>query len=147
MEATPITDIWDDTGILPPIPAAGVPVSDEVLAVREGKLSPLAIKRSSKTLQKSEDSQKVYRTLEDNAIQIQRVFEAKARILGLISEKGTGKSYGVEKLCSQRRCHQFKRYILGSRRNRTKFSKTKRTIGHTQAISKIPVGTSKRNTR
>ncbi len=96
METTPITDIWDDTGTLPPIPAAGVPVSDEVPAVREGKLSPLAIKRSSEMLQKSEDSQKVYRTLEDNSIQIQCVFEAKARILGLISEKGTGKSYGVE---------------------------------------------------
>ena len=96
MEATPITDIWDDTGILPPIPAAGVPVSDEVLAVREGKLSPLAIKRSSKTLQKSEDSQKVYGTLEENAIQIQRAFEGNASILGLIAEKGAGKSYGVE---------------------------------------------------
>ena len=96
METTPITDIWDDTGTLPPIPAAGVPVSDEVLAVREGKLSPLAIKRSSKILKKSEDSKKVYGTLEENAIQIQRAFEAKASILGLIAEKGAGKSYGVE---------------------------------------------------
>ena len=35
-EATQITDVWDDTGILPPLPAAGLPISDKVLAVREG---------------------------------------------------------------------------------------------------------------
>ena len=96
METTPITNLWDDTGILPPIPADGLSVSDEMLAVREGKLSPLAIKRASKVLEKSENPQKVYGTLEENAIQIQRVFEGNARILGLIAETGAGKSYGVE---------------------------------------------------
>ena len=44
-EDTPITDVWDDTGILPPI-AAVFPVSDKLIAVREGTLSPLAIKTS-----------------------------------------------------------------------------------------------------
>ena len=96
METTPITDIWDDTGILPPIPIDGVSVSDEVLAVRDGKLSPLAIKRSSKTLQKPKDSKKFYGTLEENAIQIQHALNESANILGLIGEKGAGKSYGVE---------------------------------------------------
>ena len=56
-KSTPITDIWNDTGILPPIPAMGVSVSDEVSAVRDGKLSPLAIKRPPPVLQKSEDPQ------------------------------------------------------------------------------------------
>ena len=96
METTPIADLWDDTGILPPVPADGLSISDEMIAVREGKLSPLAIKRSSKVLEKSGNPQKVYGTLEDNAVQIQRVFEGDARILGLIAETGAGKSYGVE---------------------------------------------------
>ena len=45
VEATPITDIWNDTGILLPMPATGLPLDDKVLAIRQGKLSPLAIKR------------------------------------------------------------------------------------------------------
>ena len=63
---TPITDVWDDTGILPPIPAPGMPVSEKILAVREGKLSPLAIKRLSPVLQKPEGTRKVYEALEKN---------------------------------------------------------------------------------
>ena len=58
--ATPITDVWDDTGIVPPVPSTGLPVSDKVLAVREG-LSPLAIKRSPAILQKAENHRKSYR--------------------------------------------------------------------------------------
>ena len=54
--ATPITDVWNDTGILPPVPATGLPVTDKALAVREG-LSPLSIKRSPATLQKAESSE------------------------------------------------------------------------------------------
>ena len=96
METTLITDIWDDTGILPPIPATGLPVTDKVLAVREGKLSPLAIKRPSPVLRKQENKNTVYRTLEENAVQMQRVFNRDARILGLIAEIGAGKSYATE---------------------------------------------------
>ena len=90
--ATPITDVWDDTGIVPPVPAAGLPVSDKVLAVREG-LSPLSIKRSPAILQKTESSEKV----EKNAIQMRRVFEGTARIFELmVSETGVGNNYETE---------------------------------------------------
>ena len=94
-EATQITDVWDDTGILPPLPAAGLPISDKVLAVREGKLSPLAIKRPSPVLQKPEHTKKVYETLEESAVQIRRAFKGTARIIGLIAETGAGKSYAA----------------------------------------------------
>ena len=94
-EATQITDVWDDTGILPLLPAAGLPISDKVLAVREGKLSPLALKRPSPVLQKPEHTPKVYETLEENAVQIQRAFEGTARIIGLTAETGAGKSHAV----------------------------------------------------
>ena len=90
-----ITDVWDDTGILPPI-AAGLPVSDKVLAVREGTLSPLAIKRPSPVLQKSENTEKVYEPFEKNIGQIKRVFETDKRIIGLVAETDARSNYEVE---------------------------------------------------
>ena len=95
MKPTPITDVWDDTGILPPTPA-GLPVSETVLAVRNGKLSPLAIKRPSPVLRKPEHAEKVYEPLEKTAVQIQRAFDGSTRIAGLIAETGAGKNYVVE---------------------------------------------------
>ena len=94
--ATPITDVWDDTGIVPPVPKTGLPVTDKVLAVREG-LSPLAIKRSPVILQKAEPTEKDHQTLDNNAIEIRRVLESSARVLGLIvSETGMAKHYKTE---------------------------------------------------
>ena len=71
---TPITDVWEDTGILPPIPATGLPVSEKMLAVRQGKLSPLTIKRPSPVLQKLEGTEKIYEPLNENITQIQKTF-------------------------------------------------------------------------
>ena len=96
MEDTRITEIWDDTGILPQTPNVAPFLSDTLLAVRDGKLSPLAIKRPSPVLQKSGEAQKDYEPLENNAVQIQRVFDGSARVLALIAEKGSGTSYGAE---------------------------------------------------
>ena len=95
-EDTPITDVWDDTGILPPIPAPGLPVSEKVIAVREGTLSPLAIKRPSPVLQKPEGPEKVYEPLENNIGQIQSVFDRDTRIIGLTAETGVRSNYEVE---------------------------------------------------
>ena len=96
LEDTPITDVWDDTGILPPIPSTGLSVSEEILAVREGKLSPLAIKRPSPVLQKREGTKKVYEPLEKNADRIQSVFDKDTRVIGLIAEIGARHNYEVE---------------------------------------------------
>ena len=91
-EATYITDVWDDTGILPPIPATGLPLSEKILAVREGKLSPLAIKRPPLTLHKPEHESEICQTLEENTDQIQRVLNQDARFLKLtIPKTGEGK--------------------------------------------------------
>ena len=96
MTATPITDVWDDTGIVPPVPSTGLRVCEKVLAVREG-LSPLAIKRSPAILQKTEAPEKAHQTLDNNAIEIRRVFESPARVLGLmVSETGVAKHYKRE---------------------------------------------------
>ena len=97
VEATRITDVWNDTGILPQTPTTGLLVSDKVLAVREGKLPPLAIKRPSPILHKPEETGLVYyRTLEESVVQMQRIFDSGARILGLITEAGVEGNYAAE---------------------------------------------------
>ena len=89
LEATPITDIWSDTRIPAPTLAITPTISDKMLAVREGKLSPLAIRRPSPVLQKPE-------TPEKNAIQIQGIFEGTARIFGLAVEANKINNYEIE---------------------------------------------------
>ena len=97
MEDTPITDVWDDTGILTLVPTTGLPVSEKILAVREGKRSPLAIKRPALVLQKPEGTQTVYEPLEKNIDQIQSIFESDKRIIGLmVSETGARNNYEME---------------------------------------------------
>ena len=88
VEATPIADVWADTGIASPTLAVTRPVSDKALAVREGKLSPLAIRRPSPVLHKPE-------TTEKNSVQIQCILEGTARILGCIVETDTINTYEI----------------------------------------------------
>ena len=94
-EDTPITDVWGDTGILPPIPTT-LPVSDTVLAVREATLSPLVVKRPSPILKKLEAPESVYEPLEKNLSQIQKVFETDTRVIGLVTETDMRSNYEVE---------------------------------------------------
>ena len=98
-EPTPITDVWADTGILPPIPAKGLAVSDTVLAVREGNLSPLAIKRPAPLLQPQPgDTRQIYGTPEENALQIQRTFNENVRIIRLIAGASLEKNSKIRSL-------------------------------------------------
>ena len=102
--ATPITDVWDDTGIVPPLSTTGLPVTDNVFAVREG-ISPLSIKRFSPILHKVESTEKAQEPSEKNAIQRHRIFESPARILGLtVSETAAGNNYAIELLNSSAIC-------------------------------------------
>ena len=89
-ETTPITEVWDDTGILPPTPGAGIFVSDEMLAVRDGKLSPLAVKRPPAVLHKPEYTPERYQTPKNSAVQTQSIFDGTARILGLVTRRDGG---------------------------------------------------------
>ena len=98
MEATLITDVWDNTGILPPLPATGLPIDDKVLTVREGKLSPLAIKRPTPILHKSRSTEKTYETREEISVQVQRAFDRNVRVLGFIPETDSEKNREVESL-------------------------------------------------
>ena len=90
-EATLITDVWNDTGILPPIPATGVPIDDKVITVREEKLSPLTIKRATPILHKSKPTEKASETYDEISVQVQRAFDKNVRVLGFIPETDSEK--------------------------------------------------------
>lgn len=94
--ATLITDVWNDTGILPPLPATGLPIDDKVLAVRVGKLSPLGIKRPRPVLQKSEPTEKMHETGEEMRTQVQRAFDRDVRVLGFITQTDAGQDPAIE---------------------------------------------------
>ena len=103
MEATLITDVWKDTGILPPIPATGLPIDDKVIAIREGKLSPLSIKRPKPILHKSEPTEDTYETHEEINVQVQRVFDRNVCVLGFTAETDAEKDPGVESVLRTRK--------------------------------------------
>ena len=86
VEATLITDVWNDTGILPPIPKTGLPIDDKVLTIRTGKLSPLAIKRPPPVLHKLKPNKKSDETREDIWVQMQHAFNRRVSALGFIPD-------------------------------------------------------------
>ena len=79
-EPTQITDVWVDTGIYPK-------VSEKIIAIREGKLSPLAIKRPKPVLRRSQEKNFDYAKLEENNNKIQNLLDLDARILGLFTHQ------------------------------------------------------------
>ena len=94
--ATPITDVWNDTGILPPLPASGLPIDAKVLAIREGTLSPLGIKRPRPVLQKSEPTEKGHEPREAISTQVQRALDRNVRVFGSMFETSPEQGPEVE---------------------------------------------------
>lgn len=95
-KTTPITDIWDDTGITPPISNAGLPIRKELIPIRDGERSPLVLKRPPAVLHQQEPTEKVYKTLKEKAAQIRGTFQKNVRVLGSTPETIFGTNYGVE---------------------------------------------------
>ncbi len=87
VSAVPITDIWDDTGISAPILDTGLPVSEKVVAIREGNLSPLAIKRLPPKLHKQQMAPKEYKTLKERSAQLQLMLKRDTRILAITASE------------------------------------------------------------
>ncbi|MCG9128794.1 hypothetical protein JT359_14460 [Candidatus Poribacteria bacterium] len=81
IEATPITDLWDDTGILTLHSPKTVHLADVYNDVRQQKLSPLAIKRPAKTLKK--ELIQTEKLISFQTDEIQRFENGDARILVL----------------------------------------------------------------
>ena len=94
--ATLLTDVWNDTGILPPIPATGFPIDDKVHTVRKGELSPLAIKRPKPILHKAKPTEKTSETQEEMSVQVQRAFDRDGRVLGFMPQTALEKNREVE---------------------------------------------------
>ena len=103
MEATLITDVWNDTGILPPTPKTGLPIDDQVPAIREGTLSPLALKRPSPVLHKSKPTENMSETREEMSVQVQRAFDRNVRVLGFTAETDAEKDPEVESVLRTRK--------------------------------------------
>lgn len=95
-EATLITDIWEDTGILPPVPETELVPDDKGRAMQAGELSPLAVKRPAPILHKS--TEKVQETQESISIQAQRAFDNNARVVGLITGTNSERNQRIESL-------------------------------------------------
>ena len=113
MEATLITDVWKDTGILPPIPKTGLPIDDKVLAVREGNLSPLALKRPSPVLHKSKPMEKIDEPPEAIRVQVQRAFDRNVRVLGCVPDTDVEKSREMEPFLRKAICLRVPSVELG----------------------------------
>ena len=144
-KAVPITEIWDDTGITPPTSVTGLPITDKMMAVREGKLSPLAIKRPPPTLYRQGPPKQVYGTLEKSAAQIQRVFEGNARVIGVISEtpQENIESYLIAggEICLNVRNHSFaaataQRYAA---RRLPSFGRWRARLDRWEQVKEVPI--------
>ena len=98
--STPMTDIWVDTGIVPIKSHASIPISNKILNIREGKLSPLAIKRPSTVLQKSEQTSQMNGTHNNGNFQEQNIFNQTDHILGLIAEEDTAVNFDAKSFIS-----------------------------------------------
>ena len=86
-QPTPITDVWDDTGISYPIEIVNPPIRGKINQVRKDELSPLAIKRPPPVLDQQENT-KEEEILQRDVFQIEHVFDRGVRILGIITGIG-----------------------------------------------------------
>ncbi len=86
-QSTPITEVWDDTGIPSPIDVASTRVPVKVKQVREDELSPLAIKRPPPVLGQHDNTEND-EILQRNVFQIESIFDQGVRILGVITGIG-----------------------------------------------------------
>ncbi len=84
---TPITDVWDDTGISFIIDNAKLPIRGKINQVRQDQLSPLAIKRPPPVLGQDDNTEKDD-ILQRDVFQIEDVFNRGVRILGIITGIG-----------------------------------------------------------
>ena len=97
LEPTPITEICDANGILPLLPPTNLPVSATIRAIREGTLSPLAIKRPPPILPKPETPEALDAEIpEKHPVQTQGPFDRDARILGGVTETGVATDPHIE---------------------------------------------------
>lgn len=78
ISAVPITDIWDDTGISP-----AKYVDKKLHAIREGNLSPLALKRQVPILHKNATACEHYKSFKEQSAHLQKVLDQDTRIIAL----------------------------------------------------------------
>ncbi len=98
VQATLITDVWEDTGILPSIPETGKPMDEKVPPIRAGELSPLAIKRYRPVVHKAEHPIKIDETREEFSVLMQRALNSRISALRFIPNADSEKDSEVESI-------------------------------------------------
>ena len=86
-QPTPVTEVWNDTGIPSLIDTTSTPAPMKVKQVREDELSPLAIKRPSPVLRQRNNTEND-EILQRDVFQIESIFDRGIRILGVITGIG-----------------------------------------------------------
>ena len=86
-QSTPITEVWDDTGILSPLSATRTSTPVKVKQVQKDELSPLAIKRPPPVLGEHHNTNND-EILQRDVFQIESIFDQGVRILGVITGIG-----------------------------------------------------------
>ena len=84
--ATPITDVLNDTRITPTKLVDGGPINDTIAAIREGNLSPLAIKRPVPVLHLEDVPKAVPQSTAEKNAKLSDIFNRKTHILGLVAD-------------------------------------------------------------
>ena len=87
MQSTPITEVWDDTGIPSPMDATSTRIPVKVKQIQEDELSPLAIKRPPPVLGQHDNTEND-EILQRDVFQIESIFDQGVRILGVITGIG-----------------------------------------------------------
>ncbi len=86
-QPTPITHVWEDTGISFLIDDENSPILGKIEQVQKDELSPLAIKRPTPVLEQDDSTGKA-EILQRDVFQIEDVFDQGVRILGIITGIG-----------------------------------------------------------
>lgn len=85
IEATPITDVWDDTGIIPTTPSRDLMLTDQFLKVQQRESSPLSLKRTSPILKKDIHQSDGHQIDPADDTHFQSLVDGDARILVLVT--------------------------------------------------------------
>ncbi len=96
IETTPITDVWNDTGILSKSLTNSLTLSEDILVVQQEKVSPLSIKRITPILSEQELQSDRHRRSEESVNQTQAFHEGDIRILALITPDDVLKNNRLE---------------------------------------------------
>lgn len=83
IDATAITEVWEDTGIIPSVNHNQIPISEKIRAIRANELSPLAIKRKHYILSNQTQIDENKQLLDQQSILLPSLFDNGTRVCAI----------------------------------------------------------------